>query len=109
MSGKLKIVRVLSNPAGKRKAIKCKTKRRPRARVMRKNARPRSTAARSLSGKWIVRIVTPAGKAGYWTGSHWSPVRAVARPFNHRKQAENAFKASKIKRNAWIVADIMPA
>ena len=99
-AGRLKIVRVLANPTRRRKpAVKC--------RKMRKNAKPRARAARSLSGRWIVRIITPARRALYWTGDQWKP--RGAKQYETKAAAYNAFKKSGLKRNAWTVADIMPA
>lgn len=74
---------------------------------MRKNARPRARAARSVSGKWIVRIITQARTALYWTGSKWS--KDNAKRYDSKAAAYKAFKASGVKRAGWIVADIMPA
>lgn len=101
MSGKLKIIRVLANPTRKRKA--------PKKKAMRRNARPRARAARSLSGAWVVRIITPARAAAWWTGAAWSKKSAAAKRYGSQNLAHAAFKKSGVKRSSWIVADIMPA
>jgi len=101
MTGKLKIIRVLSNPAKRRKTAK--------SRTMRKNAKPRARAARSLTGKWVVRIITPTRRAAYWTGEKWSDQARAAKQFQSKAAGYQAFKKSRLKRTAWLVADIMPA
>lgn len=100
MTGKLKIIRALANPKGK-------------ARAKRKRAIPnkkvRKRAVRSLSGKWIVRIITHTRTALYRAGGKWTKDRAAATRYATSAAAATALKNSGMKPAGWIVADVMPA
>jgi hypothetical protein len=96
MTGKLKIVRVLGNP-------------KPGKKTKRKSAKPRRRAARSLSDKWIVRIITHTRTALYWGGGRWVSTRAGAHKYPTPAAAAAALRKSGAKPAGWIVADVMPA
>jgi hypothetical protein len=99
MAGKLKIIRVLSNPIRKRKKS-AKPKRR-------KGARQRKT--RSLSGKWILRRAAPGGVM-WWTGSRWGSSRGAAHRYASQQAAARALTAARRKAGVgWTVLDVMPA
>lgn len=99
MSGKLKIVRVLGNPKIRRKI-----------RAKRKTKGPRRRAVRSLSGKWVLRMIGTNRIALWRTPSGWTKDRKGAHKFATQAAAAKALKSSEYaKRHDWIVADVMPA
>lgn len=98
MTGKLKIIRVLANPIRKRK---------------KKKKAPRRRRAKSAAGKYVLRMVTPEGKALWRTRTGWTAIRKGARTFATPQQGQDDFAAQRrdfLKRKMrWIVADVLPA
>lgn len=100
MSGKLKIVRVLANPIGRRKKKKRKA---TRARKT-----PRRRKVRSLSGNWVLRIVTRERRALWWDGTSWSKDRKKAKQYPSANMARRHFNSKNVA-TGWVVADVLPA
>lgn len=98
MTGKLKVIRALANPIRRR----AKKKRAITKKTVRKKA------ARSLSGKWVARVITQGRIAVWWSGSKWSLARSKAKRYATAGAAGTALKTAR-KPGGWLVADVMPA
>lgn len=102
MSGKLKIIRVLSNPSPRRRP---KKKTGTATRKVKKRA-----PAPPAKGDFVLRVITPDGRALWRTKSGWTKDRKGARRFKTKHEGAKAFNSSFIaKRDNWTVADVMPA
>ena len=102
MADKLRVVKLLGNPRARKKPA--------RKKPLRRRTKPRRVA-RSLSGKWVVRLVTTDGRALWRTKTGWTPGRQNARVFEKQSAAASAAKSSDyVKRHRdWVVVDVLPA
>lgn len=102
MSGKIKIVKMLGNPAKKKKTTR---RRKAKRNLSRKTA--------SKEQLWILRAIVATGRNSpaylWWGGSKWTKHRKFAKALS-RKEIAHALKVATVKApTGWLDITALPA